>query len=100
VYVTSSGQLGTVLSSRRFKDRIEPIAEARHLVQALRPVQFTYKRDFDDGSRLLQYGLIAEEVAEVDPNLVVMTDGEAQGCVSGDDAACRSAARPAQAACA
>jgi len=78
VFVNASGQLGTSASSRRFKQDIAAIERARDVVQGLRPVQFHYKPEFDDGSQVLQYGLIAEEVAEVDPTLVVTVDGEPQ----------------------
>lgn len=78
VLVNASGKLGTVVSSRRFKDDIAPIPHAQEVVQSLRPVRFVYKPDYDDGSRQVQYGLIAEEVLPVDPNLVVMSEGEVQ----------------------
>ena len=74
--VNSFGQLGTTTSSRRFKENITPLLAARQVVQALRPVQFTYRPEYDDGPRQLQDGLIAEEVEPVDPNLVVTVDGE------------------------
>jgi hypothetical protein len=78
VLVNSFGKLGTSTSSRRFKENIAPLATARDVIQALRPVQFTYRPEYDDGSRQLQYGLIAEEVEPVDPTLVVKVDGEVQ----------------------
>jgi hypothetical protein len=71
VFVNSLGRLGTSTSSRRFKDHIAPLPDVSGAVQALRPVTFVYKPAFDDGTRLKQYGLIAEEVAEVLPDLVV-----------------------------
>jgi hypothetical protein len=70
VYVNSSGQLGTVTSSLRFKEDVEDMGEATGDLMKLRPVTFHYKAPYDDGSRLLQYGLIAEEVAKVYPSLV------------------------------
>ncbi len=70
VYVNSSGQLGTVTSSLRFKEDVEDMGEATQDLMKLRPVTFHYKAPYDDGSRLLQYGLIAEEVAKVYPTLV------------------------------
>ena len=70
VYVNSSGQLGTVTSSLRFKEDVEDMGEATRDLMKLRPVTFHYKAPYDDGSRLLQYGLIAEEVAKVYPTLV------------------------------
>jgi hypothetical protein len=71
VYVNSSGQLGTVLSSRRFKEQITDMGDSSSKLLQLRPVNFFYKPQYDDGSHLLQYGLIAEEVAKVYPEMVV-----------------------------
>jgi hypothetical protein len=77
VYVNSSGQLGTVSSSRRYKDDIQDMADASSGLMRLRPVTFRYKKQFNDGSKPMQYGLIAEEVAEVYPDLVARTaDGQ------------------------
>ncbi len=70
VYVTASGQLGTVLSSRRFKDQITDMGDSSSKLLQLRPVNFFYKPQYDDGSHTLQYGLIAEEVAKVYPEMV------------------------------
>ena len=70
VLVDSHGQLGTVSSSRRFKEDIEDMGEASQDLMRLRPVTFRYKQPFADGSKPIQYGLIAEEVAEVYPDLV------------------------------
>jgi hypothetical protein len=70
VYVNSSGQLGTVTSSLRFKEDVEDMGESTRDLMKLRPVTFHYKAPYDDGSKLLQYGLIAEEVAKVYPDLV------------------------------
>src|SRR5207249_2220069 len=70
VMVNSSGQLGTVLSSRRFKEEIQDMGAATSGLLRLRPVTFRYKEAFADGTRAAQYGLIAEEVAEVYPDLV------------------------------
>jgi hypothetical protein len=70
VYVNSNGQLGTIASSRRFKEDIQKMGEASSWLMKLRPVTFHYKAELDNGERLLQYGLIAEEVAEVYPELI------------------------------
>jgi Chaperone of endosialidase len=70
VYVASNGQLGTLTSSRRFKEDVRDMGEASAGLLSLRPVTFHYKPGYDDGTHLLQYGLIAEEVAEVFPDLV------------------------------
>jgi hypothetical protein len=68
VLIDSAGQLGTMSSSRRFKKQIKPIDQASEAILALKPVTFHYKSD-DTGTP--QFGLIAEEVAEVNPDLVV-----------------------------
>jgi Chaperone of endosialidase len=68
VVVDSAGQLGTVSSSRRFKEQIKPMDKASEAVLALKPVTFRYK-NAKKGTP--QFGLIAEEVAEVNPDLVV-----------------------------
>ncbi|MGE0858888.1 MAG: tail fiber domain-containing protein [Gammaproteobacteria bacterium] len=70
VVVRSNGQLGIQASSRRFKQDIAPMADASARLLELAPVTFRYKAAEADGSRPLQYGLIAEEVAEVFPELV------------------------------
>jgi hypothetical protein len=68
VGVDSSGKLGTTVSSRRFKHDIKPMDNASEAILALKPVTFRYKGDAKD---TLCFGLIAEEVAEVSPDLVV-----------------------------
>ncbi len=67
VVVDASGQLGTATSSARFKKEIKPMDKASEAVLALKPVSFQYKSD-PRGTR--QFGLIAEEVAQVNPDLV------------------------------
>ena len=57
-------------SSRRYKDDIKPMDKASEEVFALKPVSFRYKKEFEP-THSQQYGLIAEDVAKVDPNLVV-----------------------------
>ena len=69
--VDSAGQLGTISSSRRFKEEIADMGELTERLLALRPVTFRYKPEVQQGERPLEYGLIAEEVAEVFPDLVV-----------------------------
>jgi hypothetical protein len=66
--VDTNGKLGTVVSSQRFKKDIEPMDKASEAVLSLKPVTFHYK---SDKKGTPQCGLIAEEVAKVDPNLVV-----------------------------
>ena len=68
VVIDSAGQLGTVSSSRRFKDEIKPMDQASEAILRLKPVTFHYKSDH---TARPQFGLIAEEVAEVNPDLVV-----------------------------
>ena len=68
VVVSNSGQLGTAPSSARFKKEIKPIDKASETILALKPVTFHYK---SDTTNTPQFGLIAEEVAEVNPDLVV-----------------------------
>ncbi|HEX4961869.1 MAG TPA: tail fiber domain-containing protein [Thermoanaerobaculia bacterium] len=74
VFVNANGQLGTLTSSLRFKEDVQSMGEASHDLMKLRPVVFHYKAPYDDGSHLLQYGLIAEEVAKVYPDLVQFDD--------------------------
>lgn len=71
VYVNSIGQLGTHTSSISFKEQVRDMGDSTNALMKLRPVTFLYKPEYDDGSHTLQYGLIAEEVAEVYPELVV-----------------------------
>ena len=78
VMVDSAGQLGTVSSSRRFKFDIADMGDASAGLMRLRPVTFRYKDATTDGAHPVQYGLIAEEVAEVNRDLVVYEkDGQA-----------------------
>lgn len=80
VFVNASGQLGTLTSSRRFKEEVGPLdASVLGKVHALTPVQFVYTAPYDDGSRQIQFGLIAEEVADRFPELLVRdADGRPQ----------------------
>ena len=73
VLIDSAGQLGTASSSQRFKKEIKPMDKASEAIMALKPVTFHYK---SDKTGTPQFGLIAEEVAEVNPDLVVR---DAQG---------------------
>ena len=80
VEVDSDGQLGTALSSRRVKDDIRDMDEASAGLGKLRPVTFRYKAEPATGPRPIEYGLIAEEVAEIYPELVVLDkDGQPAG---------------------
>jgi hypothetical protein len=70
VLVSSTGQLGVAVSSARFKENIADIGAAGSVLAALRPVSYRYLRDLDRDATL-HYGLIAEDVAGVAPELVV-----------------------------
>jgi hypothetical protein len=77
VVVNSNGQLGVETSSLRYKENIEDMGDASEGLLGLRPVTFHYKKPDADGSKPLEYGLIAEEVAHVYPELVVRgADGQ------------------------
>jgi hypothetical protein len=76
VYITPSGALGVVGSSARFKDGVVDMGDATQGLMSLRPVRFRYKPGIDP-SGLEQYGLVAEEVARVYPDLVAY-DAEGQ----------------------
>ncbi|MFZ0793323.1 MAG: tail fiber domain-containing protein, partial [Candidatus Korobacteraceae bacterium] len=70
VFVNSDGLLGTLTSSMRFKEQINDMGDSTSALMKLRPVTFFYKPEYDKGERTLQYGLLAEEVARVYPELV------------------------------
>src|SRR4029077_20919065 len=68
--VNAGGQLGTTASSKRFKDEVKPMDRASEAVLALKPVTFHYKKEIDpEGTS--QFGLVAEDVLKVSPDLVV-----------------------------
>jgi len=70
VVIDANGHLGTVTSSARFKDEIKPMDKASEAILALQPVTFRYKHELDpDG--IPQFGLVAEQVEKVNPDLVV-----------------------------
>ena len=69
VYVSSDGHLGTLMSSRRYKEEIKPMEKASEALFELKPVTFRYKQQIDP-SHKLSYGLIAEEVAKISSDLV------------------------------
>jgi hypothetical protein len=74
--IDSNGQLGTNSSSRRYKFDIETMGDMSAMLAKLRPVTFRYKQAQNGGAHPLQYGLIAEEVADVFPGLAVFKDGQ------------------------
>ena len=69
--IDSAGQLGTQSSSRRFKKEIKPMDDASQAILAFKPVTFHYKSDTTNRP---EFGLIAEEVAAINPDLVVHDD--------------------------
>ena len=70
VTISSSGRLGRAnVSSRRYKHDIEPMDKASEAIYGLKPVSFRYNKQYD-ATQTLAFGLIAEEVAEVNPDLV------------------------------
>jgi len=70
VTITSSGRLGRGnVSSRRYKHDIKPMDNASELLYVLKPASFRYNKEYD-ATQTLAFGLIAEEVAEVYPDLV------------------------------
>jgi len=74
VAVNANGQLGVAPSSKRFKNDINPMEQSSEAILALKPVTFRYKAEIDPNSTP-QFGLIAEEVEKVDPELVVRDKG-------------------------
>ncbi len=70
VFINSSGKLGTLTSSERFKYDIHNLGNVSNNLMDLRPVSFRYKEAAEDGSHPIQYGLIAEEVAKIYPDMV------------------------------
>jgi len=69
VIVDTNGQLGTVVSSERFKDEVKPMDKASEAILALKPVTFRYKHDLDPAG-IPQFGLVAEQVEKVNSDLV------------------------------
>jgi Chaperone of endosialidase len=78
VFVNGNGKLGTMTSSARFKDEIKPIGKASEVILTLKPVTFRYKKGIDP-QQIAQFGLVAEEVEKVSPDLVIRdVDGRPQ----------------------
>jgi hypothetical protein len=69
VVVAANGRLGTITSSARFKENVKPMDQASEALLKLKPVTFRYKREFDPHT-ITQFGLVAEDVADVNPDLV------------------------------
>ncbi|MGE5214817.1 MAG: tail fiber domain-containing protein [Nitrospirota bacterium] len=70
VFINSEGRLGTITSSQRFKEAIEPMGKVSENLFALKPVKFRYKKEID-ATNASQLGLVAEDVEKIDPALVV-----------------------------
>jgi Chaperone of endosialidase len=68
--VNANGKLGVTASSKRFKDQIRPMDKASESILALRPVTFRYNKEVDT-DRTPQFGLVAEDVEKVNPDLVI-----------------------------
>lgn len=78
VYINSDGKLGTLVSSRRFKEEIKPMEKDSEAILSLRPVSFRYKKEIEPNGAIM-FGLIAEDVQKIDPDLVTRNDkGEAE----------------------
>jgi len=74
VIIDSKGHLGTVVSSARFKEAIKPMDKASEAILALKPVTFRYKKEIDP-DRTPEFGLVAEDVEKVNPDLVARDAG-------------------------
>jgi hypothetical protein len=70
VFVNTDGKLGTLTSSARFKTEIKPMDKASEAILDLKPVTFRYKHEIDPKG-IPQFGLVAEEVAKVNPDLIL-----------------------------
>jgi hypothetical protein len=73
VIIDSNGHLGTLVSSERFKDAIKPMDKASEAILALKPVTFRYKHELDPKG-IPQFGVVAEDVEKVNPDLVARDD--------------------------
>jgi hypothetical protein len=69
VVIDTDGHLGTVTSSARYKEAIKPMDKSSEAILSLKPVSFRYKHELDPQG-IPQFGLVAEEVAKIDPDLV------------------------------
>ena len=78
VYVNSDNKIGTLVSSRRFKQEIQPMDKASEAILELKPVTFHYKKEIEPNGSVM-FGLIAEDVEKADPDLVTRNEkGEAE----------------------
>jgi hypothetical protein len=70
LFINPDGKLGTITSSRRFKEDILPMDQASELLFSVKPVSFRYKKEIDP-EHTPQFGLVAEDVEKLNPDLVV-----------------------------
>ena len=70
VFCNSDGKLGVISSSARFKEDIKPMGKASEAILALKPVSFRYKKEIDPQG-IPEFGLIAEEVGKINPDLII-----------------------------
>jgi uncharacterized coiled-coil protein SlyX len=70
VFIDANHKLGTLTSSKRFKEEVKPMEQASEILFALKPVTFHYKKEVDPAG-VSQFGLVAEDVEKVNPDLVV-----------------------------
>src|SRR5204862_6673721 len=73
VYIDPDNKIGSLVSSRRFKEEIEPMDKASEGILGLKPVTFHYKKEIEPNGAIM-FGLIAEDVEKVDPALVTRND--------------------------
>lgn len=70
VGITTDGRLGVRASSKLYKNSIKPMSDASEAILSLQPVSFLYKKELDP-KEIPQFGLVAEEVARISPDLVI-----------------------------
>ena len=73
VYINSDNKIGTLVSSRRFKEEIKPMDDSSEAILGLKPVSFRYKKEIEPNGAIM-FGLIAEDVEKVDPDLVTRNE--------------------------
>jgi uncharacterized coiled-coil protein SlyX len=73
VYINSDNKIGTLVSSRRFKEKIKPMDKASQAILALKPIAFRYKKEIEANGATM-FGLIAEDVEKVDADLVTRNE--------------------------
>ena len=76
VLINSSNELHTLVSSARFKQDVHDMGSSSEILHELRPVTFRYREQAAKGLKDVEYGLIAEEVAQIAPELVVRGQDE------------------------